>query len=312
MGFRFRRSIKILPGIRLNVGKRGVSTSIGVRGAHITVGHGQVRETVGLPGTGISYTHVESSKAQEQPAASAEAPASTEPSAARGWAWIAVLLLLVVLVGWLLASCGGGGGAGSLQSAKAPSLPIFVAGTTLKATDSSGNTWTATYSNTAGGATTFNGQVAYEASYSFTVSMNGAVVDGESGTEFALMDPYSPLGLVISMSSLPGRISPGSITSYNPLPSTLMAGASGSLSSGIFGSSGYTYSEAYSVTPDSSGALFLNIHLDFPDFGLFHGENSLTGLYSGTSTMTYSVTSSGAATLAKIQVTINGTTLTFQ
>ena len=40
--FRFRRSIKILPGIRLNVGKRGVSTSIGVRGAHITVGHGQV------------------------------------------------------------------------------------------------------------------------------------------------------------------------------------------------------------------------------------------------------------------------------
>ena len=29
MGFRFRRSIKILPGIRLNFGKRGVSTSIG-------------------------------------------------------------------------------------------------------------------------------------------------------------------------------------------------------------------------------------------------------------------------------------------
>ena len=38
MGFRFRRTIKILPVIRLNVGKRGVSTSIGVRGAHVTVG----------------------------------------------------------------------------------------------------------------------------------------------------------------------------------------------------------------------------------------------------------------------------------
>jgi len=57
MGYlRFRRSVKILPGIRLNIGKRGVSTSIGVRGAHVTFGHGQVRETVGLPETGLSYT----------------------------------------------------------------------------------------------------------------------------------------------------------------------------------------------------------------------------------------------------------------
>jgi hypothetical protein len=31
MGFRFRRSIKILPGIRLNFGKRGVSTSCWMR-----------------------------------------------------------------------------------------------------------------------------------------------------------------------------------------------------------------------------------------------------------------------------------------
>ena len=33
--------------------------SIGVRGAHVTLGHGKVRETVGLPGTGLSYTHVD-------------------------------------------------------------------------------------------------------------------------------------------------------------------------------------------------------------------------------------------------------------
>jgi hypothetical protein len=66
------------------------------------------------------------------------------------------------------------------------------------------------------------------------------------------------------------------------------------------------------VTPDSPTALFLNIHLAFPDFGPVHGEASLTGLYSGTSTITYSISGSGAATLAKIQVTIDGTTLTFQ
>jgi hypothetical protein len=38
MPFRFRRSIRIAPGIRLNVSRRGVSTS------------------ATLPGTGISYT----------------------------------------------------------------------------------------------------------------------------------------------------------------------------------------------------------------------------------------------------------------
>src|ERR1700692_3396694 len=100
MGFRFRRSIKILPGIRLNVGKRGVATSIGVRGAHVTLGHGKVRETVGLPGTGLSYTHVST---PHQTAA--DAPGRAQPprvpdvlpkgNACRGWLWIAISGLLV-------------------------------------------------------------------------------------------------------------------------------------------------------------------------------------------------------------------------
>ena len=52
MGFRFQRRIKIIPGVTLNVGKRGVSTPIGRRGAHITFGQNGVRTTVGIPGTG--------------------------------------------------------------------------------------------------------------------------------------------------------------------------------------------------------------------------------------------------------------------
>ena len=56
MGLRFRRSVKVAPGIRLNFSGSGVSTSIGPRGAKITIGHGRVRQTVGIPGTGISYT----------------------------------------------------------------------------------------------------------------------------------------------------------------------------------------------------------------------------------------------------------------
>ena len=55
MGFRFRRSIKIAPGIRLNVGKRGISTTLGGRGASINVGSKGVYANTGIPGTGLSY-----------------------------------------------------------------------------------------------------------------------------------------------------------------------------------------------------------------------------------------------------------------
>jgi hypothetical protein len=56
MGFRFRRSVRLAPGLRINIGKSGVSASVGGRGAHVTVGHGHTRTTVSAPGTGISYT----------------------------------------------------------------------------------------------------------------------------------------------------------------------------------------------------------------------------------------------------------------
>ena len=57
MSFRLHRSIKLLPAIRLNFGKRGISTSIGVRGVHVTFGRTGNRTTIGIPGSGLSYTH---------------------------------------------------------------------------------------------------------------------------------------------------------------------------------------------------------------------------------------------------------------
>ena len=62
--FRFRRSIKILPGVRWNIGKKSTSLSIGARGAHYTVGTAGSRTTVGIPGTGLSYTDIHKSHTQ--------------------------------------------------------------------------------------------------------------------------------------------------------------------------------------------------------------------------------------------------------
>jgi hypothetical protein len=55
MGFRFRKSIKILPGLRLNLSRSGVSANIGVRGANISVGPRGTYVNAGIPGSGVSY-----------------------------------------------------------------------------------------------------------------------------------------------------------------------------------------------------------------------------------------------------------------
>ena len=96
MGFRFHRSVKILPGIRLNFGKRGVSTSIGVRGAHVTFGKTGTRTTVGLPGTGISYTHLDKPRHERAvPPATDPAP---DPGVPPGNAWRGLLWIVLIII----------------------------------------------------------------------------------------------------------------------------------------------------------------------------------------------------------------------
>lgn len=57
MGFRFRKTISIMPGVKLNIGKTGITTSIGPKGATLNIGRrGRKRVTIGVPGTGLSYS----------------------------------------------------------------------------------------------------------------------------------------------------------------------------------------------------------------------------------------------------------------
>ena len=67
MAFRFRRRIPIIPGVRLNVSKKGVSLSGGMRGASVTAGQHGLHGNVGAPGTGLSYrTRLNQSKAHQR------------------------------------------------------------------------------------------------------------------------------------------------------------------------------------------------------------------------------------------------------
>jgi hypothetical protein len=93
MGFRFRRKIRILPGVSVNVGRSGVtSVSTGVRGFTVNWGKKGTRTTTGVPGTGLSYQSKTTPYQSNQ-------PATQTPSTRRApvvWLLIGVCIALFV------------------------------------------------------------------------------------------------------------------------------------------------------------------------------------------------------------------------
>ncbi len=63
MGFGFRKSFKIAPGIRMTASKSGLGVSFGGKGLRYSVhSSGRRRTTASIPGTGLSYTSSSSNK----------------------------------------------------------------------------------------------------------------------------------------------------------------------------------------------------------------------------------------------------------
>lgn len=56
MGWRFRKRIKIFPGVHINLSTKGISANIGVKGASVTLGPDGTYVNTGIPGTGL-YRH---------------------------------------------------------------------------------------------------------------------------------------------------------------------------------------------------------------------------------------------------------------
>jgi hypothetical protein len=96
MGFRFRRTVRLLPALRLNLSKSGVSASVGTRGAWLNFGRDGTRTTVHLPGTGISYTARGSAHENQV--------VGTPPrKASAGWLVVLLMMLAVATgIGWLI------------------------------------------------------------------------------------------------------------------------------------------------------------------------------------------------------------------
>jgi hypothetical protein len=57
MAWSFHKRIKIIPGVHLNLSKRGISTSIGVKGASMTFGKSGTYLNTSVPLLGINNRH---------------------------------------------------------------------------------------------------------------------------------------------------------------------------------------------------------------------------------------------------------------
>ncbi len=100
MGLRFRKSISFGKFFRLNLSKSGVSLGMDPPGLNVNIGPRGVRQTIGLPGTGLSYqeTHQWPKSTEVTPEPSPQEVSNAE----LGWKIIGIALAIIVLVVYCL------------------------------------------------------------------------------------------------------------------------------------------------------------------------------------------------------------------
>ena len=98
MGMRFRKSKKIAPGVRLNLSAKSASISIGPKGFKKTFStSGRVTTTVGIPGTGLSYSTSTKMGQTAAGSTSQEAPAAAVVASNKN-KWVTLALCVFLLL----------------------------------------------------------------------------------------------------------------------------------------------------------------------------------------------------------------------
>lgn len=94
MGVRFRKSISVAPGVRLNIGKKSVGVSVGNKYGGVSYNtRTGARARVSAPGTGLSYSTKIASTSGEVNEALAQALSDLQPKSKKEKnKWIAFLL----------------------------------------------------------------------------------------------------------------------------------------------------------------------------------------------------------------------------
>ena len=89
MAFRFQRSIKLMPGVRLNFSKTGIGASFGVPGLRVGYGPRGRTRSVGIPGTGMSWRETKSYGSSKKRRSGSQSVAPPPPPRPRKPGWFA-------------------------------------------------------------------------------------------------------------------------------------------------------------------------------------------------------------------------------
>ena len=105
MGLRFRKSIKIANGVKLNFGKKGVGVSVGGKGARYSINSsGRRTATVGIPGTGLSYSHTSGGKKKSKSRSNSDRTTTSDDGRVKIEHNLALDIVLTICTGglWLI------------------------------------------------------------------------------------------------------------------------------------------------------------------------------------------------------------------
>ena len=93
MSLRFRRSIRLFPGVHVNLGLHGAGLSVGPRGFHVGLNRRGMYTSAGIPGTGLyAVHHVRSASGEPHIAGSA---------GTGGCLLLVLFIALLILIGML-------------------------------------------------------------------------------------------------------------------------------------------------------------------------------------------------------------------
>lgn len=107
MSLRLYRRVSLIPGLRLNASRAGLSLSIGHRDAWLTFGsHGRRRATFGLPGSGLFWTET--------------IPPARAPHAGHRLAFVTVVVAALVAIYWAMTAGSGGADGWALRGSFKP------------------------------------------------------------------------------------------------------------------------------------------------------------------------------------------------
>jgi hypothetical protein len=95
MGLRFRKTFSIIPGVKLNIGKKSASVRIGIKGFGYTAGTAGQTVSASLPGSGLSVSHKIKSVTPAPRAA-------TVSERRRPWLLLVVVYAVAGLIWWTI------------------------------------------------------------------------------------------------------------------------------------------------------------------------------------------------------------------